>query len=135
MAIGKNDLALLDCNRAIDLDSANAKVFYNRGNLFYSTGDYKKALIDYEKCISLNPNIAEVYCNQANIFDVNSKYELAISSYTKAIELKPAFALAYSNRSRVFIKLNRLGEACADLKTALSLGYNDAAVTINSICN
>jgi len=135
MAIGKYDLALLDCNSAIDLDPDNAKVYYNRGNLFYSTGDYNKALIDYEKCISLNPNIAEVYCNQANIFDVDSKYELAISSYTKAIELKPAFALAYSNRSRVFIKLNRLGEACADLKTALRLGYNDAAVTINSICN
>ena len=76
----------------------------------------------------------EAYCNRANIYDVDMKYDMAIANYTIAIELKPLFVLAYSNRSRVYIKLNRLGEACADLKIAMNLGDKDAAVIINTIC-
>ncbi len=134
IGLGKYNEALPDCNRTIELDPVNAKAYYNRGSLYYNQGDYKKSLLDFDKSIELNPQFVEAYCNRANIYDVDMKYDMAIANYTIAIELKPLFVLAYSNRSRVYIKLNRLGEACADLKIAMNLGDKDAAVIINTIC-
>ena len=102
-------------------ESSNASYYSNRGNAYYSLGEYKKALEDYSKAIELNPNNASYYYNRGNTFHNLKEYEKALEDYNKAIELNPSNALAYNNRGVSFYNLKKYEKALEDYNKAIEL--------------
>jgi len=53
---GEYDLAIADCNRAIELDPNLAVAYYNRGLAYKEQGKKAEAIADFEKFITLTTN-------------------------------------------------------------------------------
>ena len=53
------DLALADCNKAIELDPNCIEAYFNRGGSYYNTDHYDLAIVDYSKAIELKPDDAK----------------------------------------------------------------------------
>jgi tetratricopeptide (TPR) repeat protein len=56
--------AILDYNKAIELDPDNANAYYNRGCTKSSLEDFRGAMLDYNKAIKLDPDNAKAYYNR-----------------------------------------------------------------------
>ncbi len=68
MSLGKINQAAKDWQSAIDLDTKEAKVFYNMGLYKYEKEDFEKAKLYFKTAVQLNPN-KENYRQLAELFD------------------------------------------------------------------
>lgn len=81
----KLELAIIDFNKSIFLNSSSDYVFYRRSIAYRDIGWYKEALIDCNRAIEIKPSRIN-YQQRAYIFDDLQQYEAAISNYTRALE-------------------------------------------------
>ena len=77
--MGKKEEALIDYNKAIEIDKKDAYTYYNRGkynfvkqlgNLLRDLGRKEDALFDYNKTIEMNPKYANAYNNRGRCYFV-----------------------------------------------------------------
>ena len=94
--IGEHEAAVADYNRAIELDSQDARAYLNRGNAFRDLDDHEAALADYNRAIELDPEYTIAYNNRGNAYLRFQEHELAIADYEQALRLDPDYALALS---------------------------------------
>ena len=98
--MGDQGGALLDFNRAIELDENFVSAYTNRGAVKSDLGNYESALIDLNKAIEIDPNYARAYQNRALTHDRNGNItdtckdlkkasSLGIESATKTLENNP----------------------------------------------
>jgi tetratricopeptide (TPR) repeat protein len=134
----RNDDAIKDFNKAIELNPDFSKAYNNRGNVFVNEKRNTEAISDFNKAIELKPDNAEAYNNRGNFLGKLPGNEIrnedAIKDLNKAIELKPKYAEAYNNRGNVFSREKRYDEAIKDFNEAIELkpgraeAYNDRAI-------
>lgn len=87
-----------------------ANAYYDLGNKFFESKNYKEALTQYEKAIVLNPSDAWAHHNLGVIYDyyIQNK-EAALSHYQQYLQIKPAAEEAREIRTRVMdLKLGSL---------------------------
>ena len=125
------DLALVDYDKAIELDPEYATAYNNRGIAYRHLGEYEKALADYGKAIELDPEYAYAYNNRGNTYGDLGEHEKALADYSKAIELDPEFARAYNNRGNTYEDLGEYEQAIADYSKAIELDPGGAAAYNN----
>jgi len=56
--------AILDYNKAIEINPYYTEAYYKRGNAKRDIGDNRGAIQDYNKVIEINPNDADAYLNR-----------------------------------------------------------------------
>ena len=113
--------AILDFDKAIEIDPNYASTYYNRGNSKYSLKDYYGAISDYNKAIQVDSTNVNAY-NNRGISKKNLKdYSGAISDYNKAIELDPSNADAYYNRGNSKYSLKDYYGAISDYNKAIQI--------------
>ncbi|OFY84564.1 MAG: hypothetical protein A3K10_03315 [Bacteroidetes bacterium RIFCSPLOWO2_12_FULL_31_6] len=91
--------ALLDYDKAIELNPQIDEYYTHRGHCKYALSDFEGALKDFDKAILINPKIAEHYFNRGQALVSNSKPNQALDDFNKAIELNDTVAYYYSNRA------------------------------------
>ncbi len=84
---GKADLALKDCNQALELNPNYAMAYNNRGLLYDNQGKTELALADYKQAISFNSNNANAYANLGLLYQQMGDIEAARSNLQKAEQL------------------------------------------------
>jgi tetratricopeptide (TPR) repeat protein len=84
------DRAILDFDRAIQLEPDNAIRYYNRGIAFGKKHEGQKAIDDYSEAIRLHPDLAPAYGNRAREFELAGDHEKAIADYRITLRLAPA---------------------------------------------
>ena len=57
--------ALIDFNKAIELDAKNEKAWHNRGLVKFSIKNYEGAIKDHSKAIELNPAYSNAFNDRA----------------------------------------------------------------------
>lgn len=83
----KQDLALMDMDRAVILDSNNAYRFSSRAYIRAAYKDIQGAEDDYLKAIELDPSDEIAYNNYGLLLENRGHVELAKKHYTKADQL------------------------------------------------
>lgn len=85
---------------AIELKSAYAEAYNDRGFAYYLKGDFKHAIADYTRAIELRPNYPKAF-NSRGVAYMAGGYGAAksVPDFDRAIELKPDFRYAYINRA------------------------------------
>lgn len=83
----KKDLALMDMDRAVNLDSNNAYRYSSRAYIRAAYKDVEGAEEDYLKAIDLDPKDEIAYNNYGLLLENRGHIELAKKHYTKADEL------------------------------------------------
>ncbi len=79
--------AIVDYNKAIEINPKDADAYYNRGNAKDELGDYSGAIVDYNKAIEINPKDADAYKNRGNSKELIEDMKGACSDWRKASEL------------------------------------------------
>ncbi|MCD4773169.1 MAG: tetratricopeptide repeat protein, partial [Bacteroidales bacterium] len=123
--------AIMDFNKAIQLNPENAIVYNNRGNANGKSGKFSKAINDFNKAIELSPEYADALSNRALAYSELGKYNLAFNDINKAIKLKPQFAVAINNRGNIYRKIGNPVKAIQNFKKAIKINPTFAQAYAN----
>jgi tetratricopeptide (TPR) repeat protein len=125
--------ALLNYDRAIQLNPNSAEAYYSRARLkHYKLGDYPGSLSDYDRAIELNPTQAEFYCNRAYLYQYTyQNYSAALADYDRAIELNPNWSVAIEYRAKLLVEQQAIYSIPVSLPCVEQ--YNDRALNFAEI--
>lgn len=90
------DQAIIEINRAIDLDPDQANYYFQRGKSYHNFGDeiapnsrstidYTKSISDKNRAVELNPHIADYYFERGYSYHEAAVWNFAVGDFTKAI--------------------------------------------------
>jgi tetratricopeptide (TPR) repeat protein len=102
------DEALIDLNQAINLNSDDSDLFFNRSIALLKLLLYAEAEADCKKALELNPESSEIYSHLGNINFKLNKFDTALSFYDKAISLDPESHEALFSKGMFLKKIKRL---------------------------
>ncbi|MFX1446774.1 MAG: tetratricopeptide repeat protein [Promethearchaeota archaeon] len=129
LEIGKRnyDIAIEDCNKAIDLDNTFIDAYYHIGIANNEKQDYNTAISYFKKSIDLSSNFAKSWNHMGYSYEKLNQFERAIDSYKKAIEFEPNYALAHYNLANAFKHEKQFDNAIASYKKATEIDSNYAS--------
>lgn len=84
---GEYDLAIVDYNKALELNPKSVPAYFNRGRAFYFKREFADAVSSYTKVIELTPNDSVVYYNRGVSYEKMGDALKAMEDYQKAVEL------------------------------------------------
>ena len=122
-----NAAAIVDLDKAIELDPETFDGYRCRAEAHRSAGDFDSALADARKAIELDPTSAFAHITLGNVLDGMGRTAEAIPEYDNAIATlakeddKGALANAYNQRSIARTRLGDDAGASADLDKAIEL--------------
>lgn len=114
----------------IKLFPRTARAYSNRGDAYYSAGNYNSALLDLNKVIEIYPR-HEYYNSRGIIHKKLGRYQEALLDYTKAIEINKQFDLSYNNRGNVYQVLGNYSAALNDYTAAIKINPKYAEAYYN----
>ncbi|MHB2026058.1 MAG: tetratricopeptide repeat protein [Elusimicrobiota bacterium] len=98
----KNDKILF--SREAAAGSANARVYYNLGDIAQKSNQLTQARMEYEKAIALNPGYVEAINNLAYIEEARGHFKKALALYKKAVDLGPGSSIPYDGLGNILKK-------------------------------
>ena len=119
--------AILDFNKAIELNPEYVRAYYERGRTQARLGNYDGAIASCTQALEMDPDDADAYYGRGTIKARLGNYAEAIIDLDKAIELDVQHADAYSNRAGVKLKFGDSENAHGNAKEAERL-YEAAAI-------
>ena len=126
---GELDHAIADFTAALKLSwdkDPTAKVYVNRGLLYFRKGDDASALADYNQAVVVDPQLASAYINRASILMKRGDDTSAISDLEQALRLDPKDADIYVSRGSVYAHRGDNPRALADFSKAIEMNPADA---------
>ena len=106
--------AILNLNKAIEIDPKYSQAYFARGNIKGIFEDYHGAMKDYNSAIESNPKLFYGYFERGNVKMKLQDYFGAIADYTSAIALNENYVEAYFNRGKAKQFLQAYEEAIND---------------------
>lgn len=132
---GEISKAIEEFTKAIEIDSLNAMIFYERGMAYYSLADsttenaaenYKFAVRDLTETLALDPERVEIYrllgAAKYKIYDLQG----AVADMSEYLKEKPDDAGAYSIRGQAKYYLRNYHSAIVDFNKAIELAPESA---------
>ena len=126
--------AIADCNKAIEINPSFAGAYYNRGNIKDDLGDKNGAITDFNKAILLNPRDDDYFTDRGYVKAALGDDRQAISDYNRAISLNPKAIIAYKNLGNAYERMRNYSKACANWRSASSLGDKEATDWVKKYC-
>ena len=117
--------ALLQLDKALEIDKTNAKTYMYRGAVNTQLKEYRDAIMDLNKAIELNPNDSYCYNRRGRLYSKTGDEEEAIENFNKAIQLKPDYSSAYNNRGVSYANKKNYVAAISDYTKAIKYNPND----------
>jgi tetratricopeptide (TPR) repeat protein len=97
---GKEDLAKIELDNALDLAPENWVANTLMGDLMYDRGDYLHALLSYDKAILVNTRDPTLYYKRAKLhIKLNNHRAYIVGDYDRAIALAPTNNLYYIRKA------------------------------------
>ncbi len=92
--------ALLNLNKALEIDPSYSPAYYLRGNIKDNFEDRHGAMKDYNIAVEKNPKFADAFFARGNVKMKLQDYYGAIADYSSAIGINENYIEAYFNRGR-----------------------------------
>ena len=121
MFLHKNDEALIDCSKALEIERS-AESYVYCALAYYYMEEYEKTITNYTKAIELSPNDSAYYYARGECYWRLNDCVNAILDYTKAINLNPNCSFYYFHaRALVYAKMEQYENAIKDESKAIEL--------------
>ena len=117
--------ALVELDKAIEIDPRSAEAYYWRGRTLVSLGRLDQGVDDFKRAVKLKPDYSEAYDHLGWLASRQGQVDEGIGYLTKSIEFKPDNAWAFYNRSRLYFSKGDVAAAMRDAEKACGLGYQD----------
>jgi protein O-mannosyl-transferase len=125
----QNSIVLYD--HTLKVTDHNMFAHNNRGQAYYSLGNYRQAIEDFDRAIEIDPQYAQAYNNRGSAYsDLGNKVR-AIGDYDKSIEIDPQYAEAYYNRGNAYFSLGNQRQAIKDYDKFIEIDPKDAIAYLN----
>lgn len=111
--------ALLDYERAAQLQPEWYQPYFNRGRLRVEQQDWEGALKDFTEAVGRQSDSSEVYANRGMVLYQLGRLPEAGHDFDRAIELKPTDATARFNRGNVRFRQRDYKGAVLDFEAAI----------------
>ena len=108
--------AVLEWNKALDLNPTEPWVYNNLGVALMETGKPDEAIKHYRKALKLNPQYAEAYDNLGEALAGKGEDKEAVEQFEKAVRLNPGFTVAHANLGMVLARTGQVDKAIFHLK-------------------
>ncbi len=118
--------ALVNLNRAIELDPAYASAYYLRGNIKDNFEDRHGAMKDYNLAIESNSKLADAFYARGNVKMKLQDYYGAVDDYTAAIAINENYVEAYFNRGKAKQFLQAYQDAINDCSKIIQINPKNA---------
>jgi tetratricopeptide (TPR) repeat protein len=124
----RNEEAVSDFTRAIELKPDYSGAYNNRGFIFMNQNRNEEAIYDFNKSIELKSDNAVAYFNRGILFVNERRMDEAVKNFYKAVELKPDYAEVYNSLGSFFVKQRKNDDAINNFNKAIELnsGYAEA---------
>jgi tetratricopeptide (TPR) repeat protein len=130
-ALGRNDAALSNYDRALSLRPDFVEALSNRGATLKAMKRLEEALESYDRALALKPDHVQVLNNRASVLHDMKQYDEALTSYDRALAVRPDYAEALSNRGITLQALGRHDQALISYDAALSLRPDFVEALVN----
>jgi len=129
------NLANDDFAKSIQLNSRHVPSIQNKAFTSFKLGKYDEAVTDFSRLLEMNPGDTGTLLNRGLSRLKLEKYQSAYDDLSMVISTDPMHAVAYYNRASAAIGMNNSELACADMRSAAKLGYEDAFSHIRGVCD
>jgi tetratricopeptide (TPR) repeat protein len=126
--IGNSEKAIVEINKALQIDSNYAEYFYWRARFHSELKNYSEAKEDFTQAIELEPTNANRYIARATFYneDLNN-LDSALIDFSKAISLNPEDTASLYNRGSIFYQLNQIPKALDDFNQILKINPSNVS--------
>jgi len=125
------DEALVNCQKAQQLDDRLPTVYVTLGKIHRITGKYDLALQEYQRALQLDPRNADAVIGLAVSYDSAGRTADAEAAYRKAIALRPDSWDGYNQLAAFLDEHQRYDEAIVQFRHAIELTPDNAALYLN----
>ena len=122
--IGREEDALKDYGKVIEMDSVNYDAYFNRGYIRFTRGDSIGARADFDMLEKIRPDSPNTMMALAVLYSNQGNYSEAISYYNRLIS-KVQKAEYYTGRAMCRLAKGDLAEASDDIGRGLELDPAD----------
>ena len=125
---GEYRRALLEFNKALQIDANNARYYLYRGQAYKELADAEAALKDFDRALELDATLAEAYFERGWIYFADDNYGKARSDFEQALKLDDEYPDAYVGRGMTYYALDDYARALTDFNQAVELdaAYSEA---------
>ncbi len=119
----------------IEMDTKNAHVWNELGNIYFNTGAYDDAVVAYSKAIQLDRCFAWPYSNLALTYVQKGRFTEAILLYQRSIELfanEKDKAISWNRLGNVYRRLNSYDNAISAYQRADELDPENTTLSLQS---
>ena len=118
--------AILNLNKAIEVDAKYAQAYFVRGNIKSAFEDFHGAMKDYNSAVELNPKLSDSFFARGNTKMELQDYYGAIADYTSAIVINENYVEAYFNRGKAKQFLQAYEDAINDCSKIIQIKPKNA---------
>jgi tetratricopeptide (TPR) repeat protein len=111
---GDYDQAIVNYNKAIEIDPQFARAYMRRGAAYAGKGDYDPSFADSSKAIEIDPKNFKAYSNRSLVQARRGNYDQAVADASKAIEIDPKYPNPYGVRGYAYEGKGNYDLAIAD---------------------
>lgn len=113
--------ALLNLNKAIEIDPNYSQAYFVRGNIKDAFDDRHGAMKDYNHAVEKNPKFGDAFFARGNVKMKLQDYYGAIADYSSAIAINENHIEAYFNRGKAKQFLQAYEDAINDCSKIIQL--------------
>ncbi len=113
--------AIVDFNKALQVNANDDQAFANRGKAKDELGDLEGALKDLTRAIELKPEEYDYYVQRSNVKVKKNDFDGAISDCSKAIDIKSSDAPLHAHRATIYQLAQKYENALSDFSKAISI--------------
>lgn len=121
VATEQPDSAIVQYNRAVELDENYAKAYVNLGIVYDGKHDRRRARQAYERAIEINPEDVLAYCHLGYNYYEAGEHDAAMALYSKALAIEPNSAQAHYNLGLAFANAKIFKEALVEWRKVMEL--------------
>ncbi|MBY9009295.1 MAG: tetratricopeptide repeat protein, partial [Candidatus Lokiarchaeota archaeon] len=121
------EVAIEDCNKAIELDSTFIDAYYYLGIANNEKQDFNTAIGYFKKSIDVNSKYAKSWNHMGFSYEKLGQFDNAIDSYNKAAGFEPQYALAHYNLANAYKHEKQFDNAIESYKKATEIDPNYAS--------
>jgi len=125
-AQGKPDEAIVQYQKALEIDPNYADARLDLGNALFSQGKVEEAVKEYSAILKADPENKKASIGVANALAKKGRGDVAASEYAKILESDPNNADAHYNLGLMLSKQGKLDEAAEHYRKALDINPNYA---------
>lgn len=121
LKLNKDDRAMKDLTKSLELDYANLAALLARAELYRKLGNLPKAITDYSAYLIIDPKNDNIFAQRAQLRIRTNNLTSADEDFTQAINLNPQQATHAYDRGLLRFRTQKHEEATADFSKAISL--------------